>query len=50
MLETTEVPRNDHVGIKASPFKKVAGSITQLKCIYTSVRGVAGNQGAAGKV
>lgn len=43
MLETMEVPGNDHVGIKASPLKKVTGSIAQLKCIYTSACGI-GNQ------
>ncbi|GAB0175367.1 hypothetical protein GRJ2_000001900 [Grus japonensis] len=36
VLETTEVPENGHIGIRASPPKKVAGSIAQLKCIYTN--------------
>ena len=36
VLETTEVPENGHVGIRASPPQKVAGSIAQLKCIYTN--------------
>lgn len=36
VLETTEVPENGHVGIRASPPKKVAGSVAQLKCIYTN--------------
>lgn len=43
MLETMEVPGNDHAGIKASPLKNLAGSIAQLKCIYTSACGI-GNQ------
>ena len=36
MLETMEVPENGHIGIRASPPKKVAGSIAQLKRIYTN--------------
>jgi len=36
VLETTEVPENSHIGIRASPPIKVAGSIAQLKCIYTN--------------
>ena len=37
MLETTEAPENSHIGIRACPPIKVAGSIAQLKCIYTNV-------------
>lgn len=34
-LEITEVPKNDHIGIRASPPKKVMGSLAKLKCNYT---------------
>ncbi|GAB0207696.1 hypothetical protein GRJ2_003235300 [Grus japonensis] len=34
-LETMEAPENGYVGIRASPLKKVAGTVAQLKCIYT---------------
>ncbi|KAM9628635.1 uncharacterized protein ACIBXB_017819 [Morphnus guianensis] len=44
VLETTEVPENGHVGIRASPPKKVAGSIAQLKCIYTNARSMGNEQ------
>lgn len=30
-----EEPENKHVGMRASPLKKRAGSVAQLKCIYT---------------
>ena len=30
MIETTQVPENGHIGIRASPPRKVEGSITQL--------------------
>ena len=36
VLETMEVPENDHIGIGASPLKMVTGSIAQLKCIYAN--------------
>ena len=36
VLEPTEVPVNGHVGIRASPNKKVAGSIVPVKCICTN--------------
>ena len=36
VLETMEAPENGHVGIRASPCQKVAGSVAQLKCIYTN--------------
>lgn len=35
-LEPTEVPENDHVGIRAFPQKMVVGSTTQLKCLCTN--------------
>ncbi|GAB0179548.1 maestro heat-like repeat-containing protein family member 7 [Grus japonensis] len=35
---------NGHVGIRASPPKKVAGSIAQLKCIYTNVHSMGNKQ------
>ncbi|KAK4826796.1 hypothetical protein QYF61_011604, partial [Mycteria americana] len=44
VLETTEAPENGHVGIRASPPKKVAGSIAQLKCIYTNARSMGNKQ------
>ena len=43
-LEITEAPENGHVGIRASPPKKVAGSIAQLKCIYTNARSMGNKQ------
>lgn len=36
VLEITEAPENGHIGLKASSHKKVAGSIAQLRCIYTN--------------
>ena len=36
MLETTEAPENSHIGIRACPPIKVAGSVAQLKCIYSN--------------
>jgi len=36
VVETIEAPENGHVGIRASHPKKVAGSIAQLKHIYTN--------------
>ncbi|KAK4818516.1 hypothetical protein QYF61_014329 [Mycteria americana] len=36
VLETMEVPENGHIGIRASPPEKVAGSVAQLECIYTN--------------
>ncbi|KAK4820971.1 hypothetical protein QYF61_009437 [Mycteria americana] len=44
VLETTEVPENGHIGIRAFPPKKVAGSIAQLKYIYTNARSMGKNQ------
>lgn len=40
MLETIEVPENDHVGSRASPQKEV-GSIALMKCIYTNASSMA---------
>ena len=56
VLETTEAPESDHIGIRASPTKKVAGSIAQLKCIYTNACSMGNKQeeleaiGQAGKL
>ncbi|GAB0205338.1 maestro heat-like repeat-containing protein family member 7 [Grus japonensis] len=36
VLETTEVPENSHIGIRASPPKKMSGSIAKLNCVYTN--------------
>ncbi|KAK4830584.1 hypothetical protein QYF61_011819 [Mycteria americana] len=44
VLETTEAPENGHVGIRASPHKKVTGSIAQLKCLYTNARSMGNKQ------
>ncbi|KAK4810854.1 hypothetical protein QYF61_008826 [Mycteria americana] len=44
VLETTEVPENSYIGIRASPPKKVAGSIAQLKGIYTNARSMGNKQ------
>lgn len=43
-LETMEVPENSHVGIGASPQKKVVGSIAKQKCIYTNPHSVCNKQ------
>ncbi|KAK4810800.1 hypothetical protein QYF61_008773 [Mycteria americana] len=43
-LETTEVPENSHIGIRASPPKNVAGSIAQQKSIYTNARSMGNKQ------
>lgn len=45
-LEITEVHRNDHTGIRASPLKKGVGSLAQLKCIYTNARSMGNKQEA----
>ncbi|GAB0187131.1 hypothetical protein GRJ2_001178400 [Grus japonensis] len=39
-----EAPENGHVGIRASPPKKVVGSIAQLKCIYTNAHSMSNKQ------
>ena len=44
VLETTEAPDNSHAGIKASPPKKVVGSIACLKCTYTTSAHSMGNK------
>ena len=44
VLDTAEVPENGQVGIRASPPKKVAGSIAPLKCIYTNARSMGNKQ------
>ena len=46
VLETMEAPENGHIEIRASPPKKVAGSIAQLKCIYTNARRMGNKQEA----
>ena len=44
VLETAEAPENGHVGITASSPRKVAGSIAQMKCIYTNARSMGNKQ------
>ncbi|KAJ7397322.1 RNA-directed DNA polymerase from mobile element jockey-like [Pitangus sulphuratus] len=44
MLETTDMPENGHVRIRASAPQKVTGSIAQLKCIYTNARKMGNKQ------
>ncbi|KAM9590845.1 uncharacterized protein ACIBXB_005894 [Morphnus guianensis] len=44
VLETTEAPEINHIGIRASPPKKVVGSIAQLKCIYTNTHSMGNKQ------
>ena len=44
VLEITEVPENNHIGIRASPPEKVSESVTQLKCIYTNARSMGNKQ------
>ena len=44
VLETTEAPKNDHVGMMASPPKKGAGLIAQLKCIYFNASSMGNKQ------
>ncbi|GAB0203241.1 mitochondrial enolase superfamily member 1 [Grus japonensis] len=39
-----EAPENGQVGIRASPLKKVAGSVAQLKCIYTNAHSMGNKQ------
>ncbi|PKU29185.1 hypothetical protein llap_20511 [Limosa lapponica baueri] len=43
-LEMTAVPGNGQVGIQASPSKKVAGQIAQLKCFYTNAHSMDNKQ------
>ena len=57
VLKTTEAPENGHIEIRASPPKKVAGSIAQLKCIYINAHSMgnkwqegAGSHCLAGKL
>ena len=44
VLETAEAPQNGHIGIRASPPKKLVGSIVQLKCIYTNACSMSNTQ------
>ncbi|GAB0206658.1 hypothetical protein GRJ2_003131400 [Grus japonensis] len=44
VLEIMEAPENGHIGIRASPLKKVMGSVAQLKCIYTNARSMGNKQ------
>ncbi|KAK4822638.1 hypothetical protein QYF61_018590 [Mycteria americana] len=44
VFETLEAPENGHVGIRASPPKKVSGSIAQLRCIYYNTRSMGNKQ------
>ncbi|KAK4827657.1 hypothetical protein QYF61_020429 [Mycteria americana] len=44
VLETTEATENGHIGITASSPEKVAGSVAQLKCIYTNARSMGNKQ------
>ena len=43
-LETTEAPESSHIGIRTSPPRKVAGSIAQLKSIYTNAHSMGNKQ------
>ncbi|KAK4815341.1 hypothetical protein QYF61_000173 [Mycteria americana] len=43
-IRTMEMPENGHVGIRASPPKKLVGSITQLKCICTNAHSMGNKQ------
>lgn len=43
VLESTEPPDNGYAGIRASSPHKVAGSVVQLKCIYSNT-GSMGNK------
>jgi len=43
-LETMETPENSHTGLRASPPKKVAKSVEQLKCIYTNIHSTGNKQ------
>jgi len=43
-LESMEAPENGHVEIRASPTKKVVGSIGQLKSIYTNAYSMGNKQ------
>ena len=43
-LATTEAPENSCIGMRASPPKKMAGSVAQLKCFYTNARGMGNKQ------
>lgn len=43
-LETREVPENGHGRIRASLIKKVAGSIAQLKCLFTNAHSIGTKQ------
>ncbi|XP_068277215.1 Holliday junction recognition protein [Nyctibius grandis] len=43
-LEAVEAPENGHVGIRASSPKKVAGSIAQMKSVYTNAHSMGNKQ------
>lgn len=49
-LEITEVPKNGHIGIRASPPKKVMGSLAKLKCNNTIVCSMGNKQEKLGVV
>jgi len=44
VLENIKVPENSHVAIRARPPKKVAGSIAQVKRIYTNACNMSNKQ------
>ncbi|PKU49574.1 rna-directed dna polymerase from mobile element jockey-like [Limosa lapponica baueri] len=43
-LETMTAPENGQMGVKASPRKKVAGPVAQLKCFYTNACSMSNKQ------
>jgi len=44
MLETTRVPENAHIGVRASPVRKTLGSTAWLKCMYMNARSMSNKQ------
>lgn len=49
MLGTTGAPKESHIGIRASPPKKVTGLVAQLKCLYASAGHMDSSGGAGGR-
>lgn len=50
VIETTEVPENGHIGIRAFLSKNVVGSITKLKYIYPNAHSMGNKQEKLGAI
>lgn len=50
MLGTTGAPEESHIGIRASPPKKVTGLMAQLRCLYASAGHMDSSGGAVAEL